>query len=62
MAITPLTDTLNQGTIERMDIVDLSVRKQLPRIPKDIIKRLQRWIRYIETLGIVDTRKIPGLQ
>ena len=53
MAITPLTDTLNQGTIERMDIVDLSVRKQLPRIPKDIIKRLQRWIRYIETLGIL---------
>lgn len=45
-----------------MDVVDLSaVRKQLRKVPKDIIKRLQRWSLYIETIGLMETRKIPGL-
>ncbi len=45
-----------------MDKVDLTkVSKQLRKVPKDIIKRLQRWILYVETQGLLETRKIPGL-
>lgn len=44
-----------------MDIVDLSpVAKKLKKVPKDIIKRLQRWIFYVESQGLLETRKIPG--
>lgn len=44
-----------------MDIVDFSVaEKQLKKTPKDIIKRLQRWAVYIEMIGLIETRKIPG--
>ena len=44
-----------------MDIVDFSdVEKQLKKTPKDIIKRLQRWAMYIETIGLIETRKIQG--
>ena len=43
-----------------MDIVDFSsVEKQLRRVPKDIIKRLQRGAVYVETTGLVETRKVP---
>ena len=42
-------------------VVDLSaVEKQLRFIPKATIKRLQRWVIYIETTGLMETRKIPG--
>lgn len=45
-----------------MDYADLTaVRKQLSKIPKDIVRRLQRWILYVETIGLIETRKIPGL-
>ena len=44
-----------------MDAVDFStVKKQLKRTPKEIIKRLQRWSIYVETTGLIETRKIPG--
>ena len=44
-----------------MDIVDLThVKRQLKRIDKGIIKRLQRWVFYVETQGLLETRKIPG--
>ncbi len=45
-----------------MDTVDLTlVHKQLKKVPKTIIKRLQRWVIYVETMGLAKTRKIPGL-
>ena len=44
-----------------MDIVDFSaVKKQLRKTPIEIIKRLQRWAIYVETIGLIETRKIPG--
>lgn len=44
-----------------MDVVDFSfVRSQLKRIPKDVLKRLQRWALYVESIGLFETRKIPG--
>ena len=44
-----------------MDIVDFSaVEKQLRRTPREIIKRLQRWAVYVETTGLIETKKIPG--
>ncbi len=44
-----------------MDIVDLSkIKKNLKKIPKDVIKRLQRWVMYVEQSGLIETRKIPG--
>lgn len=44
-----------------MDIIDLSlVKKSLVKVPKDIIRRLQRWIKFIESIGLIETRKIPG--
>lgn len=44
-----------------MDIVDLKhIRRQLKKIDKGIIKRLQRWVFYVETQGLLETRKIPG--
>ena len=44
-----------------MDIVDFSaVEKRLRRVPKEIIRRLQRWAIYVETTGLIETRKIPG--
>lgn len=44
-----------------MDFVDLTlVFKQLRKVPKDVIKRLQRWVLYVETTGLLETRKIPG--
>lgn len=46
-----------------MDIIDFSlIRNQLKRIPKDIIKRLQRWAMYVESTGLTETRKIPGFR
>jgi toxin HigB-1 len=45
-----------------MDVVDLSkVKKLLKKTPIEVIKRLQRWIKYVETIGLLETRKIPGL-
>ena len=45
-----------------MDSVDLTlVQKQLKKVPKNIIKRLQRWVIYVETMGLLNTRKIPGI-
>lgn len=45
-----------------MDYVDLSkVQKQLKKVPKSVIKRLIRWSRYVESVGLLETRKIPGL-
>ena len=42
-------------------VVDFStVEKQLRTLPKDIIKRLQRWSMYIEFIGLMETRRIPG--
>ena len=44
-----------------MDVVDFSlIKNQLKRIPKDILKRLQRWAMYVENIGLFETRKIPG--
>ena len=44
------------------NIVDLTlVKKRLKKVPKDIIRRLQRWTMYVETVGLLETRKIPGL-
>ena len=44
-----------------MDVVDFTeVKKQLKKVPKDIIKRLQRWALLIETIGLLETRKIFG--
>lgn len=44
-----------------MDIVDFSqVKKQLVKVPKEVIKRLQRWAKYVQTIGLRETRKIPG--
>lgn len=36
------------------------VKKALSKVPKDIIRRLQRWIKFVETVGLPGTRKIPG--
>ena len=36
------------------------MEKQLKKTPKEIIKRLQRWAIYVETTGLIETRKIPG--
>ena len=45
----------------KLYIVDFSaVEKQLRMLPKETIKRLQRWVIYIETIGLMETRKIPG--
>jgi len=45
-----------------VDIVDLSsVKKQLRKVPRDIIRRLQRWVLYVEMIGLIESRKIPGL-
>ena len=45
-----------------MDTVDLtSVSKNLTKIPLDVVKRLQRWVSYVESIGVLKTRKIPGL-
>jgi proteic killer suppression protein len=44
-----------------LDKVDLSlVSKTLRKVPKHIIKNLQRWAIQVESIGITDTRKIPG--
>ena len=44
-----------------MSVIDFSlIRRQLKKIPKDIIKRLQRWAMYVENTGLIETRKIPG--
>lgn len=49
------------STFKKLDVVDFSsVEKQLKRLPKEIIKRLQRWSMYVEYIGIIETRKIPG--
>ncbi len=45
-----------------METVDLSpVKKQLRRVPRDVIKRIQRWVSYVEAQGMREVRKIPGL-
>ena len=45
-----------------MDVVELSgIKKQLKKVPLPIIRRLQRWVNYVETVGLLETRKIPGL-
>lgn len=45
-----------------MDIVDFSdIKKHLKKTPKQVIQRLQRWSLYIESIGLIQTRKIPGL-
>jgi toxin HigB-1 len=36
------------------------VRKKLKKIPIHIVRNLQRWALQVETLGIVEVRKIPG--
>ena len=36
------------------------VRKKLKKIPIHIVRTLQRWALQVETLGIVEVRKIPG--
>jgi len=44
-----------------MDKVDLSlVFKTLRKVPRHIIKNLQRWAMQVESIGITETRKIPG--
>ena len=45
-----------------MDVVDFShVRKRLRKVPKNIIRRLQRWAMAVENVGLISARKIPGL-
>ena len=34
---------------------------RVTKVSKDILRRLQRWILYVETQGLLKTRKIPGL-
>lgn len=44
-----------------MEIVNLiRVEKSLWVLPKNIRKKLQTWVRYVEQLGIREVRKIPG--
>jgi len=45
-----------------MDYIDLSkVKKRLKKVPIEIIRRIQRWALYVETIGLLETRKISGL-
>ncbi len=44
-----------------MDVVDLTpVKKQLKKLPIEAIRRLQRWAKYVELNGLMETRKTPG--
>ena len=50
------------GIFKDVDVIDFSaVQKQLRKTPKDIIKLLQRWALAVETVGLAETRKVPGL-
>lgn len=44
-----------------VDRVDLSlVKKDLFRLPNYIVLKLNRWIKGVESEGIIEMRKIPG--
>jgi len=37
-----------------------NVQKRLKRLPIHIVRNLQRWALQVETLGIIEVRKVPG--
>ncbi len=41
-------------------IIDNKVKKKFRKLPKYIVKSLQRWALQVEELGIEEVRKIPG--
>lgn len=44
-----------------VDVVKVSVPdRDLRRLPKHIVRNLNAWINSVETVGLAETRKIPG--
>lgn len=44
-----------------MDRVELSkVQKQLKKVPFEIVVRLRKWIRTVETFGLTEARLVKG--
>ena len=41
-------------------ILDKKVQRALKKLPLHIVKNLQMWIFQVESLGLDETRKIPG--
>jgi proteic killer suppression protein len=35
-------------------------QRQLKKVPKHIVVRLQRWVEFVEHAGLMEARKIPG--
>jgi toxin HigB-1 len=56
-----LTYTSNRRSLVVVEIVELSkIEKQLKKIPHFIVGKLRRWKKHVETVGLKNTKKIPG--